>query len=257
MWDIIFNRYILFLMVFARMSGMLLFNPILGRRNVPTMVKIGLAFLSSMAITTALPNETIHFIGLLDFVLICFKEIFVGLAVSLIITTYMSVVLMSGELIDTQLGLSMAKIYDPQSNVSMPLSGTIFNLMFVTGFFLSNSHLTLFKILFLSFQILPAGPNFAGFSFAQSLVLFFAQLLIMAIKLALPIVAIELISEFGMGVLMRTVPQLNVFIVGLQVKLLVGLIVFILIVPSAAGILDSTINSMFEKIGYTLNQIAG
>lgn len=79
-------------------------------------------------------------------------------------------------------------------------------------------------------------------------VLLFGDMLLLTLKLAIPIIAVELLAEAGLGVLMRTVPQVNVFVASIQLKLLIGLIVIFLFLPSVSGILNKSIGYMFERL---------
>lgn len=256
MWDILFVRYMVFLMVFIRISAMILFNPALGRKSIPVAIKMGLSFFTALIITSTLSDTNVTFTGIPEFIFAGIKELLIGFMVSFIFQMFLSTVLVAGEVIDLQIGVGMSKIYDPQSNVSMPVSGSIFNLIFVLIFFVGNGHLTLIKIISLSFQILPPGPTIVNFEFGHFIAQLFANILILAIKLSLPIIAIEMISEIGMGVLMRSVPQINVFVVGLQLKLLIGIIIIILTLNNVTSILDSIITTMFSNIEQSLRMIS-
>jgi len=249
MWDMLFDHYIVFMAVFARMTGMIVFNPFFGRKNVPFMIKIGLAFFLSITLLGIVPStSTIPVNNIVIFLLVCVKELFIGFVVGFIMQMFMSILLLAGEFADLQLGVGMAKIYDPQSNISMPMVGSLFNLFYTMLFFLSNGHLTFFKIIFFSFNIVPLGAGLINPQCGQYVVLFFANILVLALKLALPVVTIEIITEISLGVLMRSVPQINVFVVGLQLKLLVGLVLLVLIFPALFGFFDSMTGTMFESI---------
>ncbi|MGI5891287.1 MAG: flagellar biosynthetic protein FliR [Bacillota bacterium] len=257
MWEMISEQYMIFLMIFARMTGMILFNPFLTRRSVSPYIKIGLAFFCAVILTASLDLTQLSFSSNLMFIVACLKELFIGFCCGVIMQLFLSVVLMAGEFIDLQLGVGMGKIYDPQSNVSMPITGSIFNLFFIISFFVVNGHLTLIKIIFYSFDILPLGPEFFNPEAWQYLTLIFSQILALALKLALPIIAIELVTEMGLGLLMRTVPQINVFMVGLQLKLLVGLILLVFVLPGVFGFFDSMLDQMFKEIIGVLEQMSG
>jgi flagellar biosynthetic protein FliR len=248
MFDLIFQRYTVFLMVFARMSGMLFFNPILGRKSVPSTIKIGLAFVTAILITYTLGGVSIAIRGTLDMMICLVKELLIGFAVGVLLQMYLSVLMMAGEVIDMQIGIGMSKVYDPQSNLSMPLTGTILNLMYTLLFFGANGHLSLIKLVSLSFNILPPGPQFINFNFGSTAVSLFAELLILTIKISIPIIAIEMLSEAGVGVLMRMVPQINVFVISLQLKLLLGLIMITLLLPNISGIINATMQVMFDNM---------
>ncbi len=255
MWELVFSNYLLFLMVLTRMMGMVLFNPVFARRQVPTQIKIGLAFFITVIVTNVIPYKVLRFAGIADFMFAALKELLIGFAVGFIFQMFMSVILTAGEMIDLQIGVGMSKVYDPQSNVSMPVSGSIFNLLFILIFFSSNGHLTFVRIMALSFEVVPAGTQLFNPDFSRYIVELFGSILVLAVQLAFPVIAIELITEAGLGVLMRAVPQINVFVAGLQLKILIGLVVIILMLPGAAGLFDNIINSMFESINRALNLI--
>lgn len=249
MLDLVLSNYITFMAVFARMTGMIVFNPIWGRRNVPVIVKMGLAILISLIVMGVLPAGTsIYLSNPFILLFICLKELFIGFIVGFIIQMFLSALLMAGEFADLQLGVGMASIYDPQSNISMSMVGSLFNIFYIALFFISNAHLNFFKIMVFSFDILPLGTALLNPQCGQYIALLFANVLVLAVKLSLPIVAIEIITEIGLGVLMRAVPQINMFVVGLQLKLLVGIILIVLVFPSLFGFFDSMTDTMFDSI---------
>ena len=252
MLQIGFGNYMLFLMVFARLMGALLFHPFLGRRNVPTIAKIGLAMLTALLLTPVLKVPVPVFSTTLSLMLSFLKEMAVGYALGLLMNLFLSWVLMAGEAMDMEMGLGMGRIYDPQSNVSMPATGTVFHLMLTLIFFSSNGHLTLIRILAGSCQLFPPGPAFFDFQAGSSLALLLKDMLLLALKLAMPVFAIELLTEAGMGVLMRIVPQINMFVAGLQVKLFVGLAIIILALPAASRLMDDTLAQMYQKLQESL-----
>ena len=243
-----FDSYLLFLLVFTRMTGALLFHPLLGRRNVPTIVKIGLALLTALVVTPMLPVRVPEFGSTLSFMLCLMKEMLIGYTIGFITNLFVSWVLTAGEIMDMQMGLGMSKLYDPQSNVSMPISGTLFNIMITLIFFTSNGHLTLIRIVSESCRLFPPGPGLVDFQAGSTIGLLLGDLILLALKLAMPVFAIELLSEAGLGVLMRLVPQINVFVVGLQIKLVVGIAIIILALPAISRLMDSSLVMLYEKL---------
>lgn len=250
MWDILFANYIAFLLLFVRMMGMLVFSPLFGRKNVPVIIKIGLAFFITMILLGIIPDTSAIVIdNMLTFLLVSIKELFIGFLVGFIMQMFLSVLQLAGEFIDLQLGVGMAQVYDPGSKTSsMPLTGSMLNLFYTVIFFVSNGHLTLIKIISSSLSIIPLGTLQMNADCGQYLVLFFGSILVLALKLALPIVALEIVTELGLGVLMRTVPQINVFVVGLQLKLLVGLVMIAIVLPGFFNYFDYLTNNMFNSI---------
>lgn len=255
--EMLFNNYIVFLAVFARMAGMILFNPIFGRNSIPMISKMGLCLFLSMILMGILPEGAVVLAdNMLTFLLVCSKELLVGFFVGFIMQLFLSALMLAGDFVDLQLGVGMAKIYDPQSNVSMSLMGSVFNLFYMVLFFVTNGHLTFFKIIFYSFEILPLGTVFINPQSGQYGMLLFESILILALKLALPVIAVEIVSEMSLGMLMRAVPQINVFVVGLQLKLLVGLIMIVVIFSGFFGFFNFLNETMFKSIQAGLQQMA-
>ena len=256
MWDLIFNNYLFFLLVITRITAMILFNPIFGRRNIPTLARMGLILFLSIIIMYSIDIKDIQIVGLLDFIFIALKELIIGFSIGFLIQLALSTIMMTGDISDMQIGVAMSKLYDPHSNISMSITGSIYFIIFTLIFFLSNAHLNFIKIINLSFDIVPVGFEIIDFNFAGYIVDLFGSILVIAIKLSLPVFAVEFIGEIGMGILMRTVPQINVFVVGLQLKLLIGLVMIALILPVSANIFDNLIASMFDRMHDVLGIIA-
>lgn len=256
MWDVLFNNYILFLLIFARVAGAVLFNPIFGRGNIPSIAKMGFCFFISIIFVGILPPFDVQATwDIFIFFFTCGKELLIGFFIGFIMQLFLSVLILGGDFVDLQLGVGMAKIYDPQSNVSMSLVGSIFNIFYMVLFFTSGGHLTFLKVIFYSFNILPLGTVGINPQFAHYSTLLFGNVLILALKLALPVIAVEVVTEMSLGVLMRTVPQVNVFAVGMQLKLLVGLGLIVLIFPSFFSFFDTITNTMFQAIQTGFTQI--
>ncbi|HWQ50357.1 MAG TPA: flagellar biosynthetic protein FliR [Terriglobales bacterium] len=246
----IFENATLFLLIFTRFTGALFFNPLFARRSVPSTLKSGLAFMLALIVF-----GTVNGAGIVapqgDFLVLIMlgaKELFIGFVLGFLLELLFGTAVMAGELIDLQLGFSMSKIYDPASGASIPLSATLLNLLLTLMFFLSGGHLTLVRILALTFRVLPPGASLLGAGAAQYIVELFGQFLVAALKLALPVIAAELLAEFGMGVLMRAAPQINIFSVGLQLRVVLGLALLLLIVPALSRAMDSLTTYTFEKM---------
>ena len=243
-----YNTYLVALLVFTRMTGAFLFNPMLGRKSVPAIAKVGLALLLTILVVPTMTIPEASFPTPLSFMLALVRELMIGYALGLIFNLFISLVLMAGEIMDMEMGTSVSKIYDPQSGISMPLTGTALNIMMTLIFFSTNGHLTLIKIVASSFQMFPPGPGMVSFQVGQYVTMMLGDMILLALKLAMPVLAIELLSEAGLGVLMRIVPQINVFVVGIQIKIAIGLIIIIAALPAIGRLIDTSLGQMFEAM---------
>lgn len=250
------GNFTYFLLVLARMSGCVFFNPILGRRNIPTILTTSLSLFLAITVYGMLPSElNVDISSLIVYVLLIVKEIFIGYIIGYIISIFFSTVVISGEILDMQTGMSMSKIYDPNSNISMGITGSFLNLILMFIFFGSNGHLTLIKIFITSCKLIEIG----NFSLPQELfynmVQLFQHILILSLKISIPLMAVEIILEAGIGILMKAIPQIQVFSVNVQLKIIVGLLLIMLLVPTFSTFIDNTITLMFETVEKSLSAL--
>ena len=253
--NVIFERYDVFIFVLVRMTGFVVFNPIFGRRNIPAMTRSAIAFV--LAVFALIQPDQITQIAQADFnmgeniimtALLLVKEFAFGYLIGTIVNMFFSVISISGSVTDTQMGFGMSNMYDPASNIQMPLIGSFYNIALMLLFFLTNSHISLIKLLMLSFQISPVNSLHFNPDIGIYIMQLFGDILILSFKLAFPILAAELVAETGIGIIMRAVPQINVFVVGLQLRIIIGLIVMIVSAPAAVWFFDGMLYQMNESV---------
>lgn len=231
-----------------------MFNPIFGRRNIPMTIKIGLTVLLSLFVYGLLPEgTTTEITSALMLSIYMVKELAVGFAIGFIINLFLSVLIVAGEFMDIQIGLSMSQIYDPASNVSMPVSASLLNVLMMMVFFLSNSHLTLMQVFVHAGQALPYNELTISPQVFENLALLLSNILIYAVKMSMPLLAAELVTEIGVGLIMKAVPQINVFVVNLQLKILIGFVMLFVLIPPFASFFERLLTLMFDNI----NQLLG
>jgi flagellar biosynthesis protein FliR len=242
--------FTLLLLIFMRMSGCVLFNPIMGRKNIPIILQIGLTMMLSVFSYQLVPAQTVEMTSYLVFFVTLLEQLLIGFMVGFIIQLFMSVIMISGENIDMQIGISMSKIYDPQSNISMPLSASLINAMFILIFFTTNAHLTLIQIFTKLCVMVPYGTLQFKPAMFQELTGMFSLILIYAVKMSLPILAAEMITEVAVGLIMRAVPQIDVFVINIQLKVIIGFIIILIMIPPLANFLERLISLMFDNIDH-------
>lgn len=248
MLDTLFDKYTLFLLILIRMSGAILINPIFGRRNIPNNIKIGLTLMMAVTLTASSTVPVPEFTGIIEFALKGILEFMIGFVISIVMNVFFSSIMTAADLIDMQLGIGMSKVFDPGSSSSVPVTGSFYNAFLIMLFFSTNGHITLFKLLGDTITALPCGGNLSIEGAFSAVAGIFGSSLTLAVKFAFPIIAIEFIAETGLGVLTRTVPNINVFSVGIQLKLFIGLLVMLLLSPIFGLFCDELYNKMFTGI---------
>ena len=246
------NQYLIFLLATCRTAGVIFFNPIFGRNSVPSIMKVGLSLAIAMFAVFELGTTQVIDYTAIEFIGAMLQGFIIGIVIGFIMTLFLSVFQLGGEVMDMQMGLSMASMYDPATKANISVTGNLLTSMYVLIFFISNAHLALFSVVIQSFQVIPLGIG----QVSDQVAVFFIELMyyifIYAVQLSIPIIVTEIIAEFAVGILMRLVPNINVFVINIQIKVIIGLIVVFTIIPALANFMTQMNLLMMEKITQVL-----
>lgn len=222
------NALTLFLLIIGRMTGCVAFNPLLGRRGVPSLVKAGLVLLLSLSAFSITPVHVEMPSTLLGLALLFLMEMFLGYVLGLVVNLFFYIPIMAGSVVDMQMGLSMASTYDPASGIQVTATSTLLNILMSLLFFAANGHHTLIRIFLASGRVVPFGAVALGEDFYGAVIQIFLDCTLLGVKLAMPILAAELMGQVGMGILMKAIPQINVFAINIELKVIIGLVLIML-----------------------------
>lgn len=242
------ERLTLFLYILTRMSGFVLFNPILGRRGIPGLVRAGFILILSLTLFSLTPDGIPMPENLIQFGVKLSLELFLGYLLGFTIQLFFYLPQLAGDVIDTQLGFSMGKIYDAGTQTSMSVTSTLLNLLMFLLFFAANGHHTLMRILLTSGDFVPFGAASFGTNVSQAIIELFLICTLLAVKLSLPVLAAELMGQIGMGILMKAIPQINVFSINIELKVVIGLLMLILLITPFSQFLLSAENQMLAAM---------
>lgn len=238
----------LFSLIFMRMSGMILLNPVLGRKNVPALARGGMVMVFTLLIYSFTQAQVPEPVNSIEYSVVLLKEFMMGYAIGFVIELFTMVVTYAGAVIDFQMGLSMATVYDPQTNAQTAITGSLFQVYMMLMFFAVDGHLALIKLLVQSAEVVPYGQAVFGREIAWALVMVFTQCIFMGMKFAFPIVAIELLTETAVGILMKMIPQINVFVVNIQAKILIGFLMLIFLFSPMSDHIGDIISQMLLTV---------
>ena len=257
-WDMVdWAQLYLFELIFMRMSGFLLFNPLLGRSNLPAMVKTGMALVLSILVFgtagTGVPQPD----TLVELAFRLLLELGIGLVLGFVMRVVFSVVQIGGEVIDTQMGMTMAQIYDASSQANLSVTASLLNILLILDFFAENGHYTLMRLLTTSGELVPYGATALGDGVYAYVIELFLACMLLAVKLAMPILAAELLGEVGMGVLMKAIPQINAFVINIELKVIIGLLLFFLLLTPINEFLLELESGMLSELGRLLRLMGG
>lgn len=155
----------------------------------------------------------------------------------------------AGEVIDTQMGMTMAQIYDASSQANLSVTASLLNILLILDFFAENGHYTLMRLLTTSGELVPYGAAALGDGVYAYVIELFLACMLLAVKLAMPILAAELLGEVGMGVLMKAIPQINAFVINIELKVIIGLLLFFLLLTPINEFLLELESGMLSELG--------
>jgi len=246
------NQYLIFLLASCRTAGVIFFNPIFGRGGVPNIMKVGLSLAIALYAVFNLSMVQVIDYSIIEFIGAMLQGFIIGIVIGFIMQMFLSVFQLGGQFIDMQMGLSMASMYDPATKANVTVTGNILTAMYVLIFFVSNAHLALFSVVIQSFQVIPLGVGNVSDRVGVYIIELMYYIFIYALQVAIPIIVTDLISEFAVGILMRLVPNINVFVINIQIKIIIGLIIIFTLIPALANFMTQMNLLMMEKITQVL-----
>lgn len=236
-----------FLLVFFRCVGFMILTPIFGRREIPSQGKIGVsALITFIALPVISAPSYEYSLGVL--VTLILREVTVGISMGYITFLMFSALYVAGQVIDMEMGFGIVNVMDPQSNTQVPMMGSFFHILALLIFLTVNGHHALISAVIESFEVVPLGKALFEEGFLIGIIESFNDMFALGVKISMPIIGVIFLTDFALGIIARTVPQMNVFIVGLPLKITIGILGIIMILPMFMVILDVMFNGIYENL---------
>ncbi|WP_216827973.1 flagellar biosynthetic protein FliR [Alkalihalobacterium elongatum] len=246
-----------FLLVFIRVLAFFTVLPIFSHRTIPNTVKVGLSvYLAWIMFFTIgiqeIPIDEIYFLLIL-------KEVLVGLLIGLIAMILIYAIQVAGAFIDNMMGFMIANVVDPATGAQSPLIGGYLYTFALLLLLVTDAHHLLIDGVFYSYQFIPLDQVFLPLgneNVIEFIFITFNKMFIIAFQMAFPIVGSLFLVDVALGMISRSVPQMNVFVVGMPLKILVGLpllmiflSVFYLIVQQLFETIVLTMRTLMQLLG--------
>jgi flagellar biosynthetic protein FliR len=223
-----------FTFVFLRISAMLVMIPAMGERSVPLRVKAGLALLIALLVFPAIRLDMPPLQADAEIIAIALAmmgEVMIGLIIGFAATMIFAGIRFAGDMIGIQMGLSIVNVIDPVSSTQVSIMAEIQYLFAMLVYLAVDGHHMFISAICDSYRIVtPFSYHFSS-SLMRSILLFSKEIFVTAVKISAPVMAVLLFSNVALGVVARTVPQINIFIVGMPLQVATGLIIFGLTIP--------------------------
>ena len=244
-----------FILLVFRVGGLVFSSPIFGRINIPAIAKIGfIAAIGYLFFTIFPQSAAIEYSTLMEFALICALELLLGIALAFATNIFFALTAYTaGQLIDMQIGYGIVNVYDAQNSTQAPVMGNVLNIILLIVFFAVEGHLRLIDMVYMTIDRMPIGALSLSPEIGIVAAEIFMKAFLLGVMVALPVIASGLTLEIILGMLMRSVPQIHMFVVGVPLKMLIGLIVFSVSLPVFIGFS----NRIFDELFYGVEKMFG
>lgn len=239
------QSYPAFLLVFIRIASFFIVLPLYNYRTIPMPFKIGVAGIVALLLVFSIDFPAITIDGF--YALLIIKEALLGVLTGLVAMMLLYAVQIAGGLIDFHMGFMLANVVDPQTGAQSPLTGSYLYIFALLYLLLIDGHHLLLDGAVYSFQFVPIDQLFLPLSSAsviEHVAMLMGFLFAFGISMAFPVVGSLFLVDIALGIVSRTVPQMNVFVVGLPIKLIAGLIILFIYI----GVFFMSMNYLFKEM---------
>lgn len=240
----------IFLIIAVRVLGFIILVPTLTGSNIPSTAKIGFSVLIAFLLFTSGKISVVAYSPtVIGYMFLVLKEFIVGFMMAFSAYLIFSITYYVGQLIDMQIGFSMVSVLDPLTQIQVPIMGNLLYFIICIFFVRSGGLHSFIQAVFYSYDVLPIGKavivgNYAIYSQFVKLMM---DYIVIGVRFSLPVVGSILVLDIALGLLVKASPQMNVFVVGIPIKLIIGLFLVYMITPVFPELYDLLYSESFDS----------
>ena len=228
-----------FLLILVRIASFIFVAPVFGQTSVPARVKIGISFFVSILLYGVVPVSELDYVSVIGFASFIVKEVMTGIIIGFAANICSYIILFAGNIIDMDIGLSMATEFNPEMGSQVTISSNLYYYFVMIILVLSDMHMYVLRAVCDSFQVVPVGGAVFNWDhLLGAMIKYVGDLFVIGFRIFLPVFACIMILNCVLGIMAKVAPQMNMFAVGIQLKIFVGFAVIFLTVFMIPGIAD-------------------
>lgn len=237
-----------FLAVAMRIAGFVFIAPFFSLSSVPQRAKLLLSMSAALIAYFVVPQEPLEYNGVIGFAGLIISEAIAGLILGLFANLAMYILSFAGQMADMEIGLSMVTQFDPTNNMQLTITGNIFNYAVLLTMVATNLHLYVLRAIIDSFVLIPVGQVSFSPLFYEGYLGFILDYMVLAFRIILPVFAALLVVNAVLAVLAKAAPQMNMFVIGFQLKIFVGLAVLTIMMLMLPSISEMIFEQMMKLL---------
>lgn len=245
-----------FLLILVRISGFVFTAPFLSLSNVPRRVQIGLSVFMAIVMFETVKHTTLEYRGVIGYAGLVITELFVGLVMGFIMNGCIQILAFSGQIIDMEIGFSMVNVINPTANISVTVTGNLYTYIVMLMLLATDLYRYIITAIIDAFQFIPVGQAVIRISMSQLMLTFIKDYFVIGFRIVLPMFAATLMVNIVLGVLAKVAPQMNMFVIGMQLKVLMGIIIIALAAKYVPVVADLIYGEMRTMVKQTVSYFA-
>lgn len=245
-----------FIFPLTRILALIASSPVLGNKQIPIRVKVGLAMLITVIVAPTITVPTDIEPASAQGLFILVMQILVGLAMGFTMRLIFTAVEMAGDLAGMQMGLGFASFYDPVNASYSPVIAQFLGILITLAFLSFDGHLYMIAALVQSFHDFPISATLPAAGAFRTVAEWGTTIFTHALQLAMPLIGALMITNLALGILTRSAPQLNIFAVGFPITLTVGFAALALSLPYLAPMLNHVMHEALDTMQRVTLQMA-
>lgn len=244
-----------FLLIFIRISCFVYAAPFFSQKGVPNRVKVGFSIFYAILMYGVITERTIpEYNSIWGYGVLIMKEAMTGIFIGYAAAISTHIIGFAGRIIDMETGMSMANLIDPTTNEMSAITGVLYQYTVTLMLLISGMMEYVLKALAETFELIPVcGAVLDTQRLLDSIIKFLNDYMLIGFRICLPIFAIMLLLNAVLGIMTKVAPQVNMFAVGMQIKVLVGLVAMFLTV----GLLPLVTDMVYTEVKKVMVSVVG
>ena len=255
--ELALEQIVFFMCILVRITGFIYVAPFFSLRSVPQKVKVGLSIALALIMFQIIPYEPLTYVGVIGFASIVIKEVIAGLVMGLFANICAHILTFAGSLIDMEMGFAMVQEFDPISSTQVTITSNLYQYAVMLMMLIMNLHHFILRALVDSYQVIPVGEVVINISIYQAMLNFIIDYFIIGFRIVLPMFAAMLIVNTVLAILAKVAPQMNMFVIGLQLKVFVGLLVLLFMITMIPTVTDFIFTEMMDMLRTAIAYLKG
>lgn len=237
-----------FVLILVRITSFVFIAPFFGMSNTPQRTKLGLSVFLSLIFFNILPDKVVEYDTLMEYTAIVVKEAAAGLLIGFSAYICSTIIFFAGRMIDMDIGLSMASMFDVTTKQQSTVTGSLYNYFVLLLLLISDMHIFLISAMKDSFILIPIGELSINSTMYETFIGFLTSYFVIGFRIVLPVFVAILVLNCALGIMTKIAPQIHMFAVGIQIKVLGGMIILFLTISMLPSIADFIFTQMQEMV---------